>query len=211
MLLKQCAISVTTVAVLLLGGCSRPVTNPSASNVPAPPEKSTAPQIVAAKTALGPMYAVARNWSRDVVVLRMTAKEVPGFKNEDGKAAMWEAAFASPSLRQYRVFTYSVAAVPPDIHKGVLAGLEMPWSGATRDAMPVDLSMFNVDSDAAYKAASSEAADWLNKNPGIQLSSLEIGDTYKSQDPVWYVKWGNKKSGYAALVDASSGKILKHL
>jgi hypothetical protein len=157
------------------------------------------------------MYTSARNWAPDVVVLRVTAKELPGFKNEAGKAAMWEAVFASPSRHEYRIDSYSIATVPPLVHKGVMTGLRMPWPGVNRDAMPLDLSMFNVDSDDAYKAASGDAADWLKKNPGKALSRIEVGNTYKTQVPVWYVVWGNKNSGYSAAVDASTGKVLKHI
>ena len=56
---------------------------------------------------------------------------------------MWEAMFASPSLHQYRVYSYAIVYSPPDIFKGVTAGLRMPWNGVTRDAMPVELTSFN--------------------------------------------------------------------
>ena len=53
--------------------------------------------------------------------------------------------FCLPSLHQYRVYTYAIASSPPDIFKGVSAGLRVPWNGVTRDAMPVELTSFNVD------------------------------------------------------------------
>jgi hypothetical protein len=155
------------------------------------------------------MYTSARKWATDLVLLRLTPKEVPGFKNDAGKAAMWQAAFASPSLHQFRVYSYAIAAVSPDIHKGVVAGLRQPWSGATRDAMPVEVSSFNIDSDAAYNAAAADAAAWLKKNPGKQLSSFQLGNTYRFQASVWYLAWGDKKSGYIAFVDANTGKVVK--
>ena len=40
---------------------------------------------------------------------------------------------------------------PPDIYQGVITRLPAPWGGGTRDTMPIDLSLFNVDSDAAYQ------------------------------------------------------------
>lgn len=121
---------------------------------------------------------------------------------------MWEAVFASPSLHQYRVYSYAITTALPDIQKGVVAGLRLPWNGETRDAMPIDLSSFNIDSDAAYKTADEEASAWLKKNPGKELSSFELGDTYRFQEPVWYLVWGDKKSGYVAFVDANTGKTL---
>jgi hypothetical protein len=122
---------------------------------------------------------------------------------------MWQAALASPSLHHYRVYSYAIANVSPDVHKGVIAGLRLPWSGATRDAMPIELAGFNVDSDAAYKTATADAAAWLKKNPGKEPSSFQLGNTYGFQAPVWYLMWGDKKSGYVAYVDANTGKVLK--
>ncbi len=210
--LKTYAAAVASLVTLLLAGCAQTGPKPSMSNVPkVVSEPVGAPEVVAAKTAFWPMYTAARSWAPDVVVLRVTAKEVPNFKNEAGKAAMWEALFASPSLHQYRAYSYSIASLPPAIHKGVSAGLKMPWAGATRDTMPLDLSLFEVDSDVAYKAAADAAADWLKKNPGKAISALEVDNTYKLQRPVWFLVWGNKQSGYTAFVDASSGKVLKHI
>jgi hypothetical protein len=154
------------------------------------------------------MYKTAHAWASDAEPIRISAREVPGYKNENGKAGMWEAVFASPSLGSYRTFTYAILDAPPSISKGVAAGLAIPWRGATRDAMPIDTSMFNIDSDAAYTAAAADAATWLKNNPGKDISDFEIGDTYKFSTPVWYVMWGTKAAGYATVVDASSGKVL---
>jgi hypothetical protein len=204
--LKQCTVSAIAVAALFFAGCSQS-TNP-ANESKAAKEATSPPTPVTAKTAFWPMYTSARNWTPDLVMIRLTPKEVPGFKNEAGKAAMWQAAFASPSLHQYRVYSYAIAAVSPDIHKGVVAGLRLPWGGVTREAMPVELSSFNVDSDAAYQTAATDAAGWLKKNPDKQPSSFQLGNTYRFQAPVWYLVWGDQKSGYVAYVDANTGKVL---
>jgi hypothetical protein len=207
--LKQCAVSAMAVTVLLLAGCRQMVKPPvsdesKAANVPKGP-----PELVTAKTAFWPMYTSARHWTTDLVILGLTPKDVPGFKNEAGKAAMWQATFASPSLHQYRIYSDAIVYVPPDIFKGVVAGLRVPWGGATRDAMPIELTSFNVDSDAAYQAAAADGAAWLKKNPDKPLSSFALGNTYRFQAPVWYLMWGDKKSGYVAFVDANSGQVLK--
>lgn len=195
-------------SALLLAGCSSSTSNATPQPA-ASPQPSTAPETITAKTAFWEMYKTAHAWASDAQPIRVTMKEVPGYKNEAGKAGMWEAVFGSPSLGSYRTFTYAIVDAPPSISKGVAAGLALPWAGATRDAMPIDTSMFQIDSDAAYTAAAADAAAWLKANPGKQPTDFEIGDTYKFQSPVWYVMWGTKSAGYAAIVDASSGKILK--
>jgi hypothetical protein len=207
--LKRFAGSGMVVAVLLLVGCSQPAT-PAASDTPVAAKPAGPASLVSAKTAFNPMYTSAVRLAPDVVLLSINPKEVPGFTNGEGKAAMWEAAFASPSLHKYRVDDYAIVTVLPSIHKGGSAGMPMPWGGATRDVMPVEVSNFTVDSDTAYKAAAAEAADWLKKNPDKKLSTIALGNTYKFQSPVWYVLWGDAKTGgYVAYVDASSGKVLK--
>ena len=49
---------------------------------------------------------------------------------------------------------------------------------------------------------------WLKKNPDKQPSSFQLGNTYRFQAPVWYLVWGDQKSGYVAYVDANTGKVL---
>jgi hypothetical protein len=207
--LKRFAGSAMSVAVLLTVGCNSQPATPAASDTPAAAPVAP-PAVVTAKTAFNPMYTAAVRRAPDVVLLSINPKEVPGFTNAEGKAAMWEAAFASPSLHKYRIDDYSIVTVLPSIHKGGTAGMVMPWGGATRDVMPVEVSSFSVDSDTAYKAAAADAAEWLKKNPDKKLTTVALGNTFRFQTPVWYVQWGDPKTGgYVAYVDATSGKVLK--
>lgn len=207
--LKLSAVSAMTVAVMLFAGCSKSTTPPANTESQAVTKPAGPPQIVTAKSAFWPMYTSAHSWASDIVALRVTAEEVPGFTNEDGKAAMWNATFASPSLHQYRVYSYAIAGVPPSVLKGVSAGTAQPWSGPARDAMPIDLTLFNTDSDAAYKAAATDADAWLKKNPTKKITAFELGDTFKFQGPVWYIMWGEKSGGFVAYVDATTGAVRK--
>src|SRR5580693_7697096 len=184
--LKQCAVS-AAVAMLLLAGCLEKTKTPVIDDSKTARPPAGPPQPVTAKTAFWPMYTAGRHWSTDIVILRLTPKEVPGFKNEAGKAAMWEAMFASPSLHQYRVYSYAIAYSKPDISKGVTAGLRVPWNGVTRDAMPVELTSFNIDSDVAYQAAAADGAAWLKKNPAKDFSFLGFGKTYGFQPRAGYL------------------------
>ena len=164
---------------------------------------------VTAKAALLPMYSSAYKWAHDVVLLRLAPKEMPDVEKGAGKAALWEATYASPSQHAYHIYSYAVAAHPPDIYQGVTVGGAVPWAGVTQDAMPIQSSQFQVDSDAAYSAAAADAAAWLKKNPGIKLSRFQLGNGYSFPAPVWYLMWGDKKLGYVAFVSATTGKVLK--
>ena len=204
---QRCLASATTLALVLLAGCSQsttPTVDASPAAAPAAPA-----QPVTAKVAFGLMYKSALAWSPDVQLLTLKPEEVPGFKNDAGKAAMWEGQFASPSKAQYRAYSYAIATVSPVVHKGVGTRLAMPWTGVTRDVMAIDLSAFTIDSDAAYQAAATDAGAWLKKNPDKPLTTIEAGSTYKYKSPVWLVQWGDKKAGYVALLDAATGKVYK--
>jgi hypothetical protein len=208
MTVRTAASTLTLAAALLTLGCSS--TTPPAATPSATPAATaaTSPTVIAAKDPFWAMYKSAHDWAPDVVAIRLSQRELQGYKNEAGKAGIWEAAFASPSLHLFRVYTFAVADVPPDIFKGAKAGLPMRWGGETRDAMSIDLASFNTDSDAAFEAASASAAAWLKSNPGKPLTALELGQTYKFSGPVWYSQWGTKAAGFSVLVDATTGKVL---
>jgi len=195
-------------AVLFFGGCSSSskssATDESAAKAPAAP-----PELVTAKTAFNPMETAAMTWASDAVLLELKPAELTGFKNEAGKAAMWEGTFGSRSLHAQKVETYAIVTVLPSVHKGVTAGLKQPWGGETQNAMAIDPASFKIDSDAAYQTASQDAAAWLKKNPDKPLTSIILGSAAKFHGPVWGVLWGDKKSGYIVYVDATNGKVIK--
>jgi len=169
-----------------------------------------APESITAKTAYLAMYKSAYKWSPDVVLLKLNADEKSGFKFDAGKAGIWEATFASASKHECRVFTYAVAAKSPDIYKGVSVGNAITWGGPTRDVMPIASADFTVDSDAAYNAAATDAAAWIKKNPDKKVTTFQLGNGYSFPSPVWYIVWGDKKSGgYVAFVNATTGKVMK--
>ncbi len=196
-------------AIFLLSGCSEP-SKPAASDTTAKAAEPALPvEPVTGKTAYVTMYKSAYKWAPDVVLLSLVPKDLPGFDNAKGKAALWQATFASPSQKTFRVYSYAIAAHPPDIYKGVTLGNGIPWAGPTREVTPIPSSDFTVDSDAAYTAAATDADAWLKKNPDKKLTNLQLGNSYNYPAPVWYIQWGDKKAGYVAIVNATTGKVLK--
>jgi hypothetical protein len=193
----------------LLNACSS-APKPAASDQSAASETPAAPTgPVTGKTAYWEMYTEARNqFAKDIMPIQLEAKEIPGIPNADGKAAMWTAEFVSDSQKERRVFTYAVAAHPPDIYKGVTIGKPLPWSGS-RDIMPFSMGTVETDSDAAFKTASEEAGKFLKehpeKNPTITLEQL----TRYQGVPTWIIFWGTDKSGYRAFVSGIDDKAMK--
>jgi hypothetical protein len=194
---------VVLAALILMTACSEaPKTAPTTTQ-PATPAVP-----VSGKTAFWEAYKSAHSWAADLVPLKLESKTIPGLKNDAGAAAMWTVTFGSPRRREALVCTYAVAAHPPDIYKGVTVARPLPWGGPSRQALPFQTSEFVVDSDSAYKTAAVLAAPWLKKHPR-QEASLFLGNESRFSAPVWYVQWGDSKSGYGVFVNALTGAVTK--
>jgi hypothetical protein len=206
---KQVLLTATAVvAGLVLSACSEAPKTTAKVEIEAKKEPAKAPEAVTAQTAYYAMYKPARAWATDLLALSLVSGEVPNIKNEDGKAGLWTAIFVSPSRKEARSFTYAVANSGGDIRKGVNVSNALLWTGATKTSKPFSNGEFVVDSDDAYKAAFEKAAGWLKKHPN-QKASLRLGNASRFAAPVWYVMWGTTKNGYAALVNATTGAIVK--
>lgn len=200
------------IAVLALAACSgtpATTTESKARTEAAPAQAPPAPAgPVTAKTAFFEMYKPARAWAADFALLSLVSNDVPGIAGAEGKSGMWTAVFVSPSRREARTFTYSVADSESDIHKGVSDGGGQGWSGATPASQPFQTMEWTVDSDAAYRAALAKADAWVKQHPG-KKASFTLGNAARFPTPVWYVLWGNKQAGYGVFVSASTGTVLK--
>jgi hypothetical protein len=84
----------------------------------------------------------------------------------------------------------------------------LPWTGATPTSKTFASTEFVVDSDAAFKTANEKAADWLKAHPDKKVS-LRVGYASPFPAPVWYIMWGSAKDGYAAVVNATTGMLVK--
>ncbi len=196
------------VGLLLLTSCGSESSKPAPKTDAEAAAKPAAEEPISGKTAFWEMYKSAHAWASDIAPLALESKEIPGIKNAGGKAAMWSATFGSPSKHEARVFSYAVAAHPPDIYKGITIGNPRPWSGPVPAALAFETSDFVTDSDAAYETALAQASAWAGKTSG-QNVSFTLGNAARFPGPVWYVSWGDKKSGHAVYVSAKSGTVVK--
>ena len=202
-MVRKTLISATAfAAVLVLSSCSE--TPATTESKVAEVKKDLPPEPVAGQSAFYQMYKPASEWATDLMPLSLAGNDIEGIKSENGKYPMWTAVFVSPSKREARTFFYSVVDHGSDVHKGVTIGGPESWSGPTAKSRPFQNSQFNTNSDAAYKAAAEKAAAWLQKNPDKKLSMV-LTSTSHFPGPVWYVLWGDHKSGYDIFIDATTG------
>lgn len=210
---KSLLKAVFVVAAIGLMSCSSEPSQPTgtktdaeaaAKQTPAGP-----PEPVAAKTAFWKMYTPAHAWAADLAPISLKSGEVAGVKNADGKSGVWTAIFGSTSQHAARTYVYSVADQLPDIAKGVTAKLAESWAGPTAAVMTFQTGDFTTDSDAAYKTAAAKAADWLKEKDNAEKPvSLSLGAATRFPAPVWVILFGNSKSGFVAVVNASTGSLI---
>jgi hypothetical protein len=195
-------------ACLLLTSCSE--APPAAEKKE--PEKPLEP--VTGMSGLYKMYQMARSWAPDAKVLKMNSmplSEVPNVP--PGKAAAWQATFTSEARSQARTYTYSIVEdLANNLHKGAFAGLEEGFGGSQGVNQPFLIAAVKADSDAAYKTALVEAADYDKKNPGKPITLL-LEKIPKFPDPAWRVVWGESvgTSNFSIYVDASTGLFLEKM
>jgi hypothetical protein len=201
---KRLKAAATILAFVMTTACSE-APKTSEPKTEAKREASNPPEPVSGKSAFYEMYKPARGWASDLLPLSLASGEVPNMKNEAGKAAMWTAVFVSPSRREARTLSYLVDQ-GTTIHKGITVGGAEPWSGPTAKSEPFQSTQFVIDSDVAYETASHKAAAWLKNHPRKSVS-FYLGNASRFPAPVWYVLWGNNKSGYSAYVNATTGAI----
>lgn len=205
---KYLVKTAVSIILLLLVACSEPPKTESKADENSSANAGPAGSILA-KKAFAEMYKSAYSWAHDLAPLKLESKELPDVKNDAGSAGIWTATFGSFAKHQVVVITYAVAAKPPEIYKGLNVGRPIPWSGPSQDAMPFQASDIEVDSDAVYKTALAQADLWLKKHPDKQVSLVLGNNPKRFSTPVWYVLWGDNKSGYSVFVNSKTGEVAK--
>ena len=202
--------AVLVLAVMGLSACSSEPAKTTETKTDTPVKAPAGPpEPVAGKTAFYEMYTPAHTWAADLLPISLKSGEVAGVKNADGKAGFWTAIFVSPSQHAARTYTYAVADQLPNITKGVKAEGTEAWSGPTTAAETFMTSDFTIDSDAAYKTAATKAADWLKEKDNAEKPvSMSLGAAARFPAPVWVILFGDTKSGFRALINATTGNII---
>lgn len=198
------SLAIVAGSVVLNGCSSEPATTETKAVVKKGPVIPTGS--ILALTAYYEMYKIARTWAPDVQTASLTGSDAGGVKGAEGKYPMWTAVFVSASKQMAATYTYSTVEDGRTLRGFNNIGSKR-WAGATQDAEPFANSDFHVDSDAAWKAASEKAKDWLAKNPDKEITAFALGQAARFPVPMWYILWGTRTSGYAAFVNATTGKI----
>ncbi len=202
-LIRTFTTAAFTASLLLLAGCGEEPKHEEAKKVVKKPAVPEGP--ISALTAYYEVFKVARTLAPDLQTASIAGKDVAGQKSGEGKYVQWAITFVSVSKQTAYQFVYSTIE-EGNILKGINNQGSLRWGGASQNATPFTNQDFSIDSDAAFKAAAEKAGDWLKKNDK-PLTEFALGNSAKFPAPMWYVQWGTKTGGFAAFVNASTGKI----
>src|SRR5215813_3666055 len=169
------------------------------------PAQSNAPQLETGRFSLQKMIAPARLWAGDALPIRMKSTTSKDSLGHDGKAAFWQALFASAAKQKMENFSWS--GTPP---RGVDHGTEDTFNSGNRSMQPFDLNFLKGDSDKAYQVAQEHGGkQLLAKNPNQEVFYLLDWDSRVSQLR-WHVIYGGSENSaqLTVIVDASTGDFV---
>jgi hypothetical protein len=191
---------------LLLTACSEA---PKTETAKAPPK---APEPLTGRQAFQRMYPAARSWATDALPLQLRSINLDAVKAGKGQAGAWQCIFVSTTRSRARTYTYSAIEAEGNLHEGVFAGIEEPWSGPHGQTDPFAIVAIKTDSDQAFDAAAEKSADYVKKHPDSPILYI-LEHTRRFPDLSWRVIWGTSEgsSDYSVFVDATTGKFLEKL
>jgi len=176
----------------------------------AAPEPKKEPVLYTGKGCLSQMAGLAARWAPDALPYHMESELNAESDGHDGKSTVWQAMFASPSRRTYRVFTCSGSRLPNAPPLGATSTPEAPYSPTVPQLM---FQQFQVgtDTDQAYALAQEKGgAKLMEKNPKQPVLYFLDWDS-KNKQLLWVVVYGEsgKDAKGRGVIDATSGKFLR--
>jgi hypothetical protein len=155
------------------------------------------------------MHTFASAWAKDLNVIRLSSINIPEVKMVPGRAAAWQAQFASETLGKTRAYTFSVYDASVTLRQGIFA--DAPGTSSDRTKSFV-IGEATTDSDKAWDIALAHGQKYSTEHPDMPVSWILEPD-HQTGTPVWHVIWGLSaaRSEFTILVDAHAGAYLRTL
>jgi len=195
--MKKHALMILLLA--MISGCT--------SEAPQPAPKPPATELQTGRGAIYQAYIAARGWANDARPYQLQSQAAGDDKGRDGKAAVWRAAFASPSQRSSKPFTWSGIDAPDAPARGISPGTADPYSPGN----DFDIQFLKVDSDKAFEEAQKHGGDKvLQENPKLPVTYL-LDWNRSGNNLVWHVIYGASRSDAKLVVDvdATTGGFIR--
>lgn len=192
-------VGLALLALSFLSGC----TTETAKAPPKPQPTET----LTGRSAFQQLYVAARAWAGDIRPYKLESVAFGENNGHDGKAPLWKAAFASPSLRKSRPYSWSGLDSPDAPARGVTPGNEDLYNPGN----DFDIQFLKTDSDKAFEVAQKHGGDKvLQADPKLPVTYL-LDWNRGGNNLVWHVIYGDSRNNAKMVldVDASTGEFIR--
>ena len=184
------------------------------SNAPKTPEakpEPKGPDLLTARAAFQKLFIAARNYAADVKPFRIESTPTTDGDGHDGKSAIWQTSFASPTHRGVKPFIWSGSAAPDAPSRGVSPGNEDVYNPGNASTQVFDVAFLKVDSDQAFVVAQKHGGEKiLDKDPATPV--IYVCDwNHNTNELVWHVIYGSSRDNakLTVAVNASTGEFIR--
>jgi len=184
------------------------------SNAPKTPEakpEPKGPELLTARAAFQKLFIAARNYAADVKPFRIESTPTTDGNGHDGKSAIWQTSFASPTHHGVKPFIWSGSAAPDAPSRGVSPGNEDVYNPGNASTQVFDVAFLKVDSDQAFAVAQKHGGEKiLEKDPASPV--IYVCDwNHNTNELVWHVIYGSSRDNakLAVAVNASTGEFIR--
>jgi hypothetical protein len=194
------------ILLTLLAGCD----SNTAKQPEAKPEPK-GPELLTGRAAFQKVFIAARNYAADVKPFRIESTPTSDANGQDGKAAIWQASFASASRRGVKPFIWSGSSAPDAPSRGVSPGNEDTYNPNNASTQIFDVAFLKVDSDQAFTEAQRHGGDkLLEKTPATPV--IYICDwNHNTNELIWHVIYGDSRDSakLTVAINASTGAFIR--
>lgn len=166
---------------------------------------------VTGREAFQEMFVTARAWATDAKPFRLHNLYLKNSTGVGGKAAAWTSAFASPSLRKYRTYTYSTIEAS-NLRKGIYSRHDESYTSESQlTGPPFEIAGVKTDTDKVWEAAEKKGGTvYRKKNPEAPATFL-LEHSKTLRRAAWRVCYDTSctTSPFSVIVDAVTGEAVK--
>jgi hypothetical protein len=193
-------------ALLMLNACTSNTEKPAESK-PAP--KTT--EAVTGRSGFQKLYIAARGWNADAKPYRLESSVTSDANGHDGKAAIWRASFASPSMRSEKTYTWSGSTADGAPEQGVNPGIEDSYSSSNASTQIFDVGFLKIDSDQAFDIAQKHGGDKILEKDSSAPVFYVCDWNHNTNQLVWHVIYGASRDNakLTVAVNASTGEFIR--
>jgi hypothetical protein len=195
--------SMKRVAFILLCLATIPACTSQPSTPAAPKTQPT--ELLTGRVAFQQMYIAAHGWGPDARPYQLKSGAIGDNRGHNGKAALWNASFASASMHASKTYNWSGIDSPDAPARGINPGTQDSFTPNNT----FDLRFLKTDSDSAFDVAQQHGGEkLLQEKPATPVIYL-LDWNAAENNLVWHVIYGNSRSDAALVVDvdASTGKF----